>query len=158
MFQYAWTAFSCSLVYSTVTYIIMTMLVGWRGWSILCLHPSTLCIEMRPGTSTSMSILSITSKMSRMQLPLEKSFRVSLCDQAKKKFRWDPKMPWKSIFEVSQPVQAVQLYIQHCLGNFKHTFPGHFGVPPNNFLGDFSQRLTLKNFTKGSCIHDKLSP
>ena len=92
---YAWTAFSCSLVYSTVTYIIMTMLVGWRGWSLLCLHPSTLCIEMRPGTSTSMSILSITSKMSRMQLPLEKSFRVSLCDQPKKNLDGTPKCPGK---------------------------------------------------------------
>ena len=48
----------------------------------------------------------LRSKMSRIQLPIVKSFRVSLCEQPQKKICWDPKGGWKSVFEVSQPVQA----------------------------------------------------
>ena len=42
--------------------------------------------------------------LSQIQLIVVKSFRVSLCEREqppKIYFWWDPKMPWKSVFEVS---------------------------------------------------------
>ena len=55
-------------------------------------------------------------------------------------------------------ISMSQLACLHWLGNFKHTFTGHFGVPQKILIGCCSQRLTLKDFTTKSWIRDKLSP
>ena len=70
----------------------------------------------------------LRSKMSGMQLPIVKSFRVSLCEEPPKFFFcWNPKRGCKSVFEVSQLVQA------GCVASFTH-------------------------FNIASCIRDKVSP
>ena len=70
----------------------------------------------------------LRSKMSRTQLAIVKSFRVSLCVSNLQKFGClDSKRDWKSVFEVSQLVQA------GCVASFTH-------------------------FNIASCIRDKVSP
>ena len=82
----------------------------------------------------------LRSKMSGMQLPIVKSFRVSLCEEPPKFFFcWDPKRGCKSVFEVSQLVQAgCVASFTHSLPalarKFKYTFPTRFEVSTKIYM------------------------
>ena len=104
--------------------------------------------------------------MSRIQLGMVKSCRVSLCEQP-------PPPPQKGLekcvlsfqfqfqFEASAGRLCGQFYTQPACSGWKlqtHLSNPFWGPIKKFFFGGCSQRLTLQDFTIGSCIRDKVSP
>ena len=101
--------------------------------------------------------------MSRIQLPIVKSFRVSLCEQPPKKIflAGTPKGVGKVCLKFPASAGRLAIVWETSLPALAGKLQTHFSNPfwgpsKNFFFGGCSQRLTLKDFTIGSCIRDIL--
>ena len=106
----------------------------------------------------------LRSKMSRIQLPIVKSFRVRLCEQPPKKiFDRTPKGVRKVCLKFPNSCrQAVWPVLHtaclHWLETSNTLYKPLFGSNQKKNFGGCSQRLTLKDFTTMSWIRDKVAP